>query len=317
MKRSIEQITKPSIPTSIVMLVGCLVLWLPDFLSPGDSVECGGMMIPYVPATLLCVMLTIACGVGLSLLLFKLYVTRTRSVFATFIYILTVSCVPLLHTQVEAHVCALLYVGFVVSLLGMYKDAHAVKSAYNAGLLLAVLALFEPYFLLLIPFWQIGIMMQRSWSLRTFLASVLGMLTPAVLVGWGCYFMQIEMSYGWEELSVRGWSVDTPAFCQWLVWCVFLLWIIVLLYLKIFSYSIKSRMVMNVMLLLSSAMLVLSFLTAMNATFVVCCMVTCLMYVVQWAHSNQSSFFIWINLAVYGAILAVIYICGMFGYGMA
>ena len=299
------------------MLVGCLVLWLPDFLSPGDSVRCVGMMIPYVPATLLCLALTIACGVGLSLLLFNIYVTRTRSIFTAFIYILTVSCVPILHTQVEAHVCALLYICFIVSLLGMYKDAHAVKSAYNAGLLLAVLAHFNPYFLLLIPFWQIGIVMQRSWSLRTFLASVLGMLTTAVLVGWGCYFMQIEMNYGWEEFSLRGWSVDGVAFCQWLVWCIYLLWIIVLLYLKLFSYSIRSRMVMNVMLLMSSALLVLSLLTAMNTTFVVCCMATCLMYVVQWAHSNQSSLFIWINLAVYGAILALIYISGIFGYGMA
>ena len=299
------------------MLVGCLLLWLPDLFSPTTDVLWGEMVVSSVVIKSVCFLLTVTSGWVLSLLFFKLYITRTFGVFTAFVYVFTVSCIPMFHEDVEAHVCVLLYLCFMSSLMGMYKNPHAVRHAYNSGMLLAVLSLLHNAFMWLFPIWILGLILQRAWSLRSFLASVLGILTTCVLTAWVCYFGKIDIRELWTSWSIYQWPEDYVVLCEWLVCGVFFLWCVVLLYMRVFDYSIKSRMVMNVMLLLAVAFFALSLLTGIHTVFVGCSVATCLMFIVQLAHSQYSARFIWVNLTVYGLILAVIYICGLSGYGMA
>ena len=298
------------------MLVGCLVLWLPDFMTLHSPILWGNVSMPHRGVSLLCLLLTIANGVGLSSLLFYLYVTRTRSVFSIVIYFLTISCFPALHTNVQAQLCVFLYMLVVGCLMGMYKDTKAVLPAYNLGLLFPFLVMLHPMFLFLLPFLWGAMIIIRAFSLRTLGASVFGVLTTYVLVLWVCHF---RGEAGWTPWNGIHFSwVDSPwGLWVWLLWCLFAMVVTLLQYARILSYSIKNRMIMNAMSLLVFITFVLSLLSTLAPACLVCNIATWLLFVVQWFQADNPSRFAWVYMLLYIVLVLGIYTSSVLGYGMA
>lgn len=223
---------------------------------------------------------------------------------------------PALHDDVKAQITLLLYLFFVGSLVSMYKNPKAVMQSYNIGLLTALLVMLHPAFLFLLPFCWLGMGFLRAFSLRTFAASLLGLLTVYVLVWWGCYFAQAEAWIPWDGLYFS-WSDDVCDICLWLLLNVFLLGFMVSQFLNLLSCSIKHRTVMAAMSILGVGLLILSLCTSLHSSYVICCVVTWLFFFVQWMYSEVSSRMAWVNVALFITILLTIYLVGQFNYGVA
>lgn len=300
----------------MLMLVGCLVLWLPDFSGSREAIEFVGLLIPHWLLASFCLLLTIGCGMALSTLFFYAYATRTRSLFTTFLYLLTVSSLPELHCDILAQVSAFVYILLLGSLMSMYKNPRAVTAAYNVGLLFPFLLIFQPVFLLFVPCLWVTMMVLRAFSLRTWLASVLGLLTTYVFATYWCYLTKIDYWIPWKDWHFE-WMDNGLALWMWLLWSVFMLGITLQQYSRYFSFSIKNRILMHQMLILGLVLLGLTIATSFSSPILVCCVISWLFFLVQWSQSDTMSRFSWVNLVIYVLLMIAIYICAQLGYGMA
>lgn len=106
---------------------------------------------------------------------------RTRTFIPTFIY-LFISL-----SWIETHGNYLYYLATFFVLLALflsldsYKNRTAVEHHFLAFFLLAFASFFVPNFLFLLPFFWLGWFFLKTFSFRSFIASVLGFFTPWIL----------------------------------------------------------------------------------------------------------------------------------------
>ena len=161
-------------PVSILLLMGCLAMWLPDFLMPTAGTGSLTISLPIsytfhfsiylqLAATLA---ITLLNGLSISGLLLKFGIQRKWSIVPLLLYALFISACPAGRYALEAQI-------------------WSVEQAYLSTLLAAVAAMFTPDMLWFIPVMWLAFMLERAFSLRVLLASLIGLCT--VLVFWMAY----------------------------------------------------------------------------------------------------------------------------------
>lgn len=114
---------------------------------------------------------------------------RTRTFMPTFVYLMLAICWLPIHGNYVANLASLLLLLVVFLTLGMYKNNKAMEQAYLSAFVLGLSTFLVPEFVYLIPFFGLGYFILKCSSFRVFIASVLGFVTPWVLLLGTFYFL--------------------------------------------------------------------------------------------------------------------------------
>ena len=110
---------------------------------------------------------------------FAFVATRTQLPAITFL-LLAVVWEPS-HAKLESYLALLLFVGALFQLLGMRRDPAASGQAFSGSLLIGCAGLLINDLMFLIPICWLGFLLLQSFSLRTWLASLMGAVAPWLL----------------------------------------------------------------------------------------------------------------------------------------
>ncbi len=181
---------------AILLSVGCLGFWVPDFLAPLTG-GWGALV-----ATLL---LTFVNAFFFVILIYQRGVTRKLEGLPFVLYVLAISVLPTLHTQWILQIVLLLFQLILHLVMSAYRREQAVEPAFLASLLLCVAALFLPDVLFLLPIlWTIFIV-QKAMSLRVFLASMVGVVLVwlyAYLFKYLGWIDGMELTEVWQRTNI-------------------------------------------------------------------------------------------------------------------
>ncbi len=183
---------------AILLSVGCLGFWVPDFF--GEPIAFGALF-----GTLGCVLLNALC---LVVVFYQRGITRQLEALPFVLYLLVFSSIPTLHTQWLVQVVILLFQLILLLVMNSYLKKQASEAAFLSSILLSITALIQPDMAFLLPILWLMLIVHRSFNLRVWLASWLGVAVVALYV---ILFARI----GWLELV--DWSeiwVRTKAYLQ-------------------------------------------------------------------------------------------------------
>ncbi len=179
-----RHITQINLPMAILLSVGCIGFWVPDFITPLSG-NWGGLI-----GTLLLTFLNAFC---FTLLVYQRGITRKLEGLTFVLYLLAISVLPALHTQWLLQVVVLLFQLTLGLVLRAYRNNRAVEPAFLSALLLGVTALIVPDVVFLLPVVWLMFVVQRAMSLRVFLASLIG---ASVVLLYSVLFSKL----GWIQL---------------------------------------------------------------------------------------------------------------------
>ncbi|MDR0863360.1 MAG: hypothetical protein LBO74_00315 [Candidatus Symbiothrix sp.] len=126
--------------------------------------------------------LWIAMIIQISIALSLLYLTQTfviirqRTLLPAFCYLLLVGTEPLFFYDMKGSVSALIIVFCLFFLFGTYQNPHSQSSAFNISLLLTLGSFYWDPLLFFFPLFWYGMYRFRSFTLKTFFASLMGFI---------------------------------------------------------------------------------------------------------------------------------------------
>lgn len=293
------------------MLVGCLCLWIPDFVGFASDVHYWGMTFSSAWISLLSLLLLVGNGFWFASLLFHLYITRVHSYFAIFLYVFCISCIPVFHIEPLLHVYMFIYIWLLRILVQMYKRQDAVFEAYNMGLLVSLMScVFSPNLLLLLLV-AVSMMLLHAFSMRTFLAVLLGMFTVFIMEAAIYYLWFGDLRMLWmnlEEDMVLGEKMFV--WQDWLAYFVLASWGLMaylIQYAYLFGLSIRSRALLNVCLWNMLAWVLVITLWGYELAFLSLGIVMVMVALVQHFLQNYSALFRQISFWAFMGMMLVVY----------
>ncbi len=240
MKHLLKHIAHFNLPIAIVLSVGCLALWIPDFI--GENID----RLPLIG----CMICTILNAVTLSFIFLQRNVTRHFSGLPMFFYLLFIGLFPALHPFWIGQVAVFGIQIILLLVLQSYREQEPVRLAFSTSIFLGLVTLLMPDSIVLFPILWLMFGIHRAMSLRVFLASLIGAIvvliygfighylawmdflplsvclarTPTtnfpissvVLVGWGLFFVIGNLLHQNREKTA----------ITLFVWCLILLFLV-------------------------------------------------------------------------------------------
>jgi len=192
---SLKALIVPSIPLAILIVSACFLLWVLSFiqlqLSSSESLSLNNFQKNIIDNTLLINLLNFIISLFNAFLLVQLNnkftIIKTRTFFPVLIYLMLIGTWSLTHLHTSVHIILSLFIFLVFFLFDMYRDKNAVEQSFLIGLVIGICGIIFNPFLLFIPLIWFAYIMFQTLSLRTFLASIFGVLS--------CWLMYISVSY--------------------------------------------------------------------------------------------------------------------------
>lgn len=177
-------------------------------------------------------------------------------------FLVLTAMVTFLFPQTEEALVALFFIGFLLIICYAYQDPLAAGTVFYAFCCLGLASMFFVHILLLVPiFWIVLAFFIMAFSARTFIASILGLLTPYWLsLLW--YGFNGEMDwYGSHFLKLANFSVPFD-FSVWnihqLVPFLFIVFLALVSVVHFFQTSyndkIRTRMIFEMLVVLDASM---------------------------------------------------------------
>lgn len=196
---SIKKIIVPTIPLGGFLILLCLGLWIISFfiktepiplssLSPLMATLEENVPVNIVIANILSFVLTILNGMLAEHLNNRFTIIHARTFLPFFIFLMLISTWYGIHSMWLLQIVLTFFIGSFFFLFDMYHQNQPVEQAYIGSLLIGLCSLFLPSLIFVIPLFWIGFFQFQNFTLKTFLASLLGWLTPFVLY-FGFYFV--------------------------------------------------------------------------------------------------------------------------------
>ena len=126
---------------------------------------------------------------------------RTGTSFHTSVFLIFFTSVPALYVQGITFLVPCLFMLQIGMLFGSFENPYASTPVFNSFLSLGLITLIQPYFLLLVPVVYLQLGYLRSFSLRTFLAGIMGLSLPYWLL-WG--YAAYSGDYSYLILKLQG-----------------------------------------------------------------------------------------------------------------
>lgn len=143
----------------------------------------------------------------------KLVLLRISSRMLSTLLGILLTASAFIHQFQPAHIVLLLTLVLYFPFFDSYQSHSSMPQIFIAYLLVSISSMFFPKYLLLIPIFWIGQIILRSFTLRTFGASVFGCILPYWLL-FGTAFVNDELSSTWSHF-IGCFSFSTPDFSQW------------------------------------------------------------------------------------------------------
>lgn len=201
MKIKLKQLITPSIPLAALLVVSCFLLWMSAYLgarlatvSPVKSIAVGYLQSILIPNTLLSNLISFAFAFLNAFLITQLNnkftFIRTRTFLPIFIFLLLLGTWNEAHIVNGSHLALSLFIIALFSIFSMYRNEKSVEQALMGSFLVSLSSIIINPLIFLIPVFWIGFIMMQSFSIRTFLASVFGAITPWILYLSAVYYLQ-------------------------------------------------------------------------------------------------------------------------------
>ncbi|MFT3753328.1 MAG: hypothetical protein QM800_10810 [Paludibacter sp.] len=191
-KVSIKQFIVPSIPLATLLVISCVGLWFSAYWGarPTSHLVQTNNILNGVE-TLIFPNLLVSNLIGISFTLLNAFllaqinnrftIIRTRTFLPILVFLLLLSSWNETHVAIGSHLALTLVMLALFYILSMSRDKRSSEQSFMGSLLISTSSLIINPFIIIIPLCWIGFMIFQSFSLRTFLASVLGTLAPWVL----------------------------------------------------------------------------------------------------------------------------------------
>jgi hypothetical protein len=188
MRVSLKNIVAPTIPIAVISIIGCFVLWIISYYAtPVITDSLTGNESHWIIFNSLFLSNLLGAGVTLmnAFLLAQINnrftLIRTRTFLPIIIFVLLMSAWTDTHLFNESHITLSLFMFSLFYFFSMFREPNSVEQAYMGSFLIGVSSIILNSMIFLIPIFWVGFIMFQSFSLRTFLASVFGILTPWIL----------------------------------------------------------------------------------------------------------------------------------------
>lgn len=275
MRISLKNLIVPSIPLAVLLVGFCFALWMSAFLggSFGNLPTQSSSFVDYLqsfllPNSLLSNLVSIGFVLLNAFLLAQINnrftIIRTRSFLPILIFLLLMSSWNETHVVNGSHFSLTLFIFALYHFLNMYRDPKASEMAFMGSMFIGVASLIINPLIFLIPVFWIGFVFFQSFSIRTFLATLLGVLAPWIIYLSIFYFFnqQVELS----QLLNANFNLEIDDLTLSIPRIIYIASIILIMIICIFGmYSItngdaiRTRSNLNFLLLLIVSVLILTF----------------------------------------------------------
>jgi hypothetical protein len=192
MKIEIRNYVVPSIPMALLLIILVTIIWFSDLfihksiqsVNAGNalSVELNQYFNQHLAiSNIVSLLLTALNALLLGQLNNKYTIIRTRTFLPVLFYVLLMACWHETHTVVLSHLVLSFVMVAMFVIFNVYRNRNASEQAFLSSFLVAVSSLFFEPMILYIPLLWIGLILFHSLSLRNFLATIIGAVTPWVL----------------------------------------------------------------------------------------------------------------------------------------
>ncbi len=189
---SLKNIVVPSIPLAVFLVGMCFVVWMSAYFGGcysayptqnttiAEVVE--SILIPFsILSNIICIAFTLLNAFLIAQINNRFTIIRTRTFLPILIFIMLMSCWNQTHTSLVANLGLTFFVLALFNFFTMSRDRKASEQAFMGSFLISLTSLLINPLIFIIPVCWIGFMMFQCFSLRTFLASVFGTLSPWIL----------------------------------------------------------------------------------------------------------------------------------------
>ena len=206
MRVSLKNIIVPSIPLAVFLVGTCFVVWMSAYVgarystfatqntSIADSLQ--SIFLPNsLLSNLACIAFTLLNAFLVAQINNRFTIVRTRTFLPILIFLILMGCWNQTHASIDANLGLTFFILALFNFFSMSRDRKASEQAFMGSFLISLISLFINPFILIIPVCWIGFMIFQCFSLRTFLASVFGTLSPWILYLTFVYLQHPESDY--------------------------------------------------------------------------------------------------------------------------
>lgn len=215
----------PTIPQAILLLFVVVLIWFTNIfmntwgVRETNSVTIASTAVNFIESSTLLsktlsLLLTALNAFFISQLNNRYSIIRTRSFLPVLFFSMLIASWHNTHSTAFAHLALSLFLVAIYVFYGIYRNRNAAEQAYTSSILVAVASLIYAPIILFIPVFWIGLSFFYSFSVRTFLATILGILTPWVLFLAIKYYIEPDLNwlYTIGESFQLGFNVLTRPF---------------------------------------------------------------------------------------------------------
>ncbi len=200
---SIKSLITPTIPGTVLLVLFCVGWWYFPYLIGKqpfmlhDDPPFVLSVFSFNPAinNFLSLLLTVLNAILIQNLNLRFNILRKRSLLPFLIFLFLMAGWYPLHFIWELHLALSIFILAFYYFFDMYRQPAAVEQAFMGSFLIAVASLFLPPLLWMVPVVWINFLQMRAFTLRTFLASILGILSPWILYAGGYFVFQDNFDF--------------------------------------------------------------------------------------------------------------------------
>jgi hypothetical protein len=257
---NLKKIIAPNAALSVLLVVLYLFTWAMNYVSFPDFNNYDGAVARITELNKSVSMIIILIITAVNLLLidrfnYKFNIIRTKTFLPLFIYALLITTWRESHILIFSHISLSIIIVSMMFFFDMYRNKLAVEQAFLGSLFIGLLSLFNPVFIVIIGIVWLGFVLLNCFSVRAFLASLMGLVIPWI------FYVAYHLISSREILIFQHLSIDlTPDLIfnqkEWHVriYVVSILLILIAglfsLYRTNFNDSIQTRKYLNYLVML-------------------------------------------------------------------
>jgi len=276
MRVSLKNLIIPSIPLAVFLVGSCFVIWMSSYVgarystfSTQNTSIVESLQSVFLPNSLLsnlvCIALTMLNAFLVAQINNRFTIIRTRTFLPILIFLLLLGTWNQTHVMIGAHLVLTFFIFALFYFFNMSRDRKASEEAFMGSFLVSLSSLLINPVIFIIPLCWIGFVMFQSFSLRTFLASIFGMLAPWILYLTIVYSLQPDFSIYQlfnlnlnSELSISNFSLPE------IIYAISIALIMIISIFEMYSITnsdaINTRNKLDFLLFLLISLVILSFI---------------------------------------------------------
>ena len=185
----LPSISRIPLPIAIALSVLVLCGWIPDFIACDYSSFATAFPLYFTFALMLVnayivFFLTRATGV-----------VRYRDLLPVFLYLITTTAFPAIHTRWQLQAAVALLMILVQILHRAYREEDTARDCFLATALALIASLFEPVAIVIVPLIWLAYIFLRAMHLRTILASLIAIVLFALYLALAMYIGDLDCPY--------------------------------------------------------------------------------------------------------------------------